>query len=603
MALLREWLSGVSICAGGNGENIVEDLPPCSIEGTVTVMATQLRHQGEGDYQASKRDAGLSNNAAAERLAMAVQAFELTLHALAHVCSLWPSAQLQFRHPWARAAATLSHLYLTQHRPDRCIDLACECLRRASNIAETDEAGKEIIILARITLLKAYIRQGSGPAVRVQVYAILSSPGIDQTMIAAVCEELSAAGPPFLAGATAILERFVEHAHEAQLAAAVRALVSMRLREIAALDAASADASAMRAALMSDIECVARRVRSIDISDDAATHVEWLADQAYHQARLSALDLGRADFVSIRRVADLLDAACLLAGALPPTGARLQMMLCGRTVIVRCWLRLATMGQQPQHLSASLQAQEHLTASRAQEALADAWRLLESLRSPSFESMPAVPVDGLLALECEFAIRNDDPIASTKLNTVEVTNALTAVELRCLADAAHQHGHPLLEIRALELALSRLLDATPRTYAEIAQILRTLIRRGPPEAAQANFDTALRSLRDRRTEEADEPRFGDDEVVWFLAEAWNRGVTAFLRDGHEEAVRWMALAHGFSEYCSTGKTLWRECEEVYQRALQLGLDSSQHATRIGNRPLRPAPGPATCVVRAPGTEG
>ena len=216
MAVLREWLDGTSIYAGGDGEVVLADLPPRSIEHTLKALAAHLWEQGIRDYQASEAG-GWSREYQVERLETAIRVLGVTMHALAHLESLMQRLAPEYRCSWVRAAATLAHMYLKQGRLDRAQDLANECLRKASDLPENDdgvatinvgdeaETIRDTIALARITLLKAHVQQGDARAARAQVDAMLASPRFDQSLLAAACEELSAAGPPFLSPATAVV--------------------------------------------------------------------------------------------------------------------------------------------------------------------------------------------------------------------------------------------------------------------------------------------------------------------------------------------------------------------------------------------------------------
>ena len=229
------------------------------------------------------------------------------------------------------------------------------------------------------------------------------------------------------------LENFVERLHESRsnlYAAAVRSLVSMRLQEVAAVESAGGDASAMREALASDFSRVADFVRGTVREGDEVIHLEWLCDHAWLQAHHAAQS-DQTDALSLCRVADLLDASCTFAAALPATESRLQTALRGRSVLARCWCRLAAvdpaMAQQPHH------------ANRARDAMAEIRRLRERLRVV-LQRPPSVHADVLLALEIEVAIRRDED-AAPLLRIAAETKALSADQLRQLAEIAHEHGH------------------------------------------------------------------------------------------------------------------------------------------------------------------
>ena len=69
-------------------------------------------------------------------------------------------------------------------------------------------------------------------------------------------------------------------------------------------------------------------------------------------------------------------------------------------------------------------------------------------------------------------------------------------------------------------------------------MLRELVRHSETrQAAWAHFKVALRLLEGFSAANAP---FGTDELQWFLAESWNRGVATFREGQLEQAESWMA---------------------------------------------------------------
>ena len=104
--------------------------------------------------------------------------------------------------------------------------------------------------------------------------------------------------------------------------------------------------------------------------------------------------------------------------------------------------------------------------------------------------------------------------------------ACTVVQLRTCADLAFECRNRELGVLALEMGLSKLLQAEPRHYSEIAAVLRQLVHRaGSRNGAWQHIKTALHLLEGFSSANAP---FGTDELQWLLAESWNRGCAVRL---------------------------------------------------------------------------
>lgn len=140
-------------------------------------------------------------------------------------------------------------------------------------------------------------------------------------------------------------------------------------------------------------------------------------------------------------------------------------------------------------------------------------------------------------------------------------------QLRVLAELSFDNRDRELGVVALEQALHRLLNAETKHYAEIAAVLRLLVRKATArKAAWPHFKTATRLLDGFSAANAP---FGTDELQWFLAEAWNKGVAAFRENLFDEAENWMALAFSFTSF-SSALAPWREeLNDGYQVCLRM----------------------------------
>lgn len=351
-----------------------------------------------------------------------------------------------------RVQATMSHIYFVQDRLDQAIDRANASLRMLrdwSMLRDGDGEESEsdhLKSLALIVLVKAKLKQGDASAAQAQIEELLQTEPSDHMLLASVCEELASLGTAHLPAATAILVHFVRAIgalpitpgpmaartntasggattspvvvsnaaagagsratiRSEMLAGATRALVTMRLKTIAAIEsgdkyAAESTKEAVLDALLADLRRVASRASKDGsaVCDDPA-HLEWLSVTAWNLAVNQAKTMSgssaseaeggkateRSRSASVL-CAELADVSCDLTAALPPTESRLHSMLRDQIIVTRTRLRLAVAKQDERDGTEQL--------ARASNSLSTAFRLHQrwvqaaSVGLPSIEPQP-----------------------------------------------------------------------------------------------------------------------------------------------------------------------------------------------------------------------
>ena len=217
-------------------------------------------------------------------------------------------------------------------------------------------------------------------------------------------------------------------------------------------------------------------------------------------------------------------------------------------------------------------------------------------------------------LNYEVALRRADPNAKGALQKAAATDGVTTMHLRHLAEVSLSCSSRELGRLAFEKALGRLMAEGAKDYAEIADVQRYDTRRAPVSRTRRARSPAARGaphraprLPARHTRPTARPLvaapcsrliqlapkpaeawpyfraasslldgfsdancpLGADELQWFVAEAWNRGASAFREGQLAEAEQWMASAFSFSTF-SASLAPWREeLNEGYAQCLRM----------------------------------
>ena len=484
-------------------------------------------------------------------------------------------------------------------------------------------SGLRPVTLTLLVLIKAHLKLGEADEAHARIGRLLEQQPGDHLMLAAVCQEVaSMGGGASHATAEKILEHFVQQldamrmppAHpppaaaltttttapppppKSKLVSATRSLILHREQNPRRAEAAVA--GALAAKLLADVQLVAARLvqHGAEAVCDSPEDLEWLADKAFGLGLQCLLGSGSGspslpspadgaalvkldDVATLRRSVELLRASSELRERLQPSADGLAKTLTTQTLLCRQCLLLARFGggggvdaRDPSAEAAARRDEQCApllaTAARAVEAAFRAHARTARAR----EERPRQNVEAatLHVLQFEVAVARCDPSAPTLLARAADVDGVTATHLSHMGAMCLERRCPNLELGRIALgrALERLRAASPKDLNGIARLLRQQIStttHASRHEAKKFFEVARDELDGYSA--ANCPMH-EDELHWFAAHAWNRGLSLFHERQLEVAEGWMSMAFTFVNLSPALSEFRDEMGECYQSCLE-----------------------------------